>query len=116
MTRGLKFVKLDRDTLKLLIFTNLLFANNKDLLSQIGYILVLANEKNRANIVHWLLIKYKRIMRNILALELYTLTHGYNIEALIKTTINKILQLNLLVILCINSKLLYNCLIKLGTI
>ena len=54
-------------------------------------------------------------MRSILALELYTLTYRYDIGALIKITINKILQLNLLIVLCTNSKLLYNYLVKLGT-
>jgi len=49
--RGLKFVKLDVDALRLLVFTDASFANNKDLLSQIGYVLVLA-DTTKANIVH----------------------------------------------------------------
>ena len=81
-------MKLNYNTLKLLVFTNLLFINNKDFLSQIKYILILINKKNRANIVYQLLIKYKRIIRSILALKLYALTYKYNIKTLIKTTIN----------------------------
>jgi hypothetical protein len=50
--RGLKFVKLDVDTLRLLVFTDASFANNKDLSSQIGYVLVLADASNNANIVY----------------------------------------------------------------
>jgi len=45
-------MKLNYNTLKLLVFTNLLFINNKDFLSQIKYILILINKKNRANIVY----------------------------------------------------------------
>ena len=52
LTRGLKFIKLDRDILKLLIFTDSLFANNKDLSSQIRYIFILADKKNQANIIY----------------------------------------------------------------
>jgi len=50
--RGLKFVKLDIKTLQLLMFTDALFTNNKDLSSQIGYVIVLANTTKKANIVH----------------------------------------------------------------
>jgi len=46
------YVKLDINILRLLIFIDALFANNKDLLSQIGYILVLADIINKANIIY----------------------------------------------------------------
>jgi len=46
------YIKLDINTLRLLVFTDALFTNNRDLLSQIGYILVLADITNKANIVH----------------------------------------------------------------
>jgi hypothetical protein len=41
--RGIHFVKLEKDLLKLLVFTDTSFANNKDLSLQIRYILVLAD-------------------------------------------------------------------------
>jgi len=81
------FVKLDINILRLLTFTNALFANNKDLLLQIGYILVLEDALYKANIIHWLLIKYKRVTRSVLALELYIMAYRFNIGAAIKSTI-----------------------------
>ena len=45
------FVKLDINTLRLFAFTNALFANNKDLSSQIEYILVLKDALHKANII-----------------------------------------------------------------
>jgi hypothetical protein len=45
-------VKLDRNTLQLLVFTDAAFANNKDLLSQMGALLVAADTNNDANILH----------------------------------------------------------------
>ena len=50
--KGLKFVKLDINTLQLLVFTDASFTNNKDLSSQIGYVLILADATKKANIVH----------------------------------------------------------------
>ena len=43
------------------------------------------------------------------------MAHGFDIAAAIKTTVDKALQINLPLILCIDSKSLYNCLVKLGT-
>jgi hypothetical protein len=52
LIRGLSFIKLDIKTFQLLIFTDSSFANNKDLLLQIRYILVLVDLLNKANIVY----------------------------------------------------------------
>ena len=71
----------------MLIFTNSLFINNKDLLLQIRYILVLADLLNKANIVYWSLVKYKRITKSILASKLYTMAYSFNISTVIKAII-----------------------------
>ena len=81
------FVKLDINILRLLAFTNASFANNKDLLLQIGYILVLEDALYKANIIYQLLIKYKRVTRSVLALELYVIAYRFNIGAAIKLTV-----------------------------
>ena len=67
------------------------FANNKDLLSQIGFIIVLTDYNQDINILHWSLIKYKQVTCSILAFKLYALAHSFNIAAIIKVTIQKIL-------------------------
>jgi len=67
------------------------FANNKDLSSQIGYVLILVDALNKANIVYWSLIKCKRVTRSVLALELYSIAHGFDIGAIIKSTLDKVL-------------------------
>ena len=81
------YVKLDINTLRLLVFTDALFINNKDFFLQIGYILVLVDIINKANIVHWSLIKYKRITRSVLAFELYAMAYRFDIGAVIKSTV-----------------------------
>ena len=43
------------------------------------------------------------------------MAHGFDIGTTIKSTVDKILQVNLPLILCTNSKSLYNCLVRLGT-
>jgi hypothetical protein len=60
-------------------------------------------------------MKYKRVTRSILALELYGIAHGFNIGDLVKTTINRILEIEVLLVVYIDSKSLYEYLVKLGT-
>jgi hypothetical protein len=43
------------------------------------------------------------------------MAHGFDIRASIKSTVDKALGINLPLVLYIDSKSLYNCLIKLGT-
>ena len=114
--RGLKFIILEAKTLQLLVFIDASFTNNKDLSSQIGYIIILANATKKANIIYQSLIKYKRVTKSVLASKLYRIAYSFNIAIAIKSTVDKVLQINLPLILCTNSKLLYNCLIRLGTI
>src|SRR6266480_3773063 len=114
-TRGLHYVPLDLDSLQLIIFTDASFANNKDLSSQISFIIVLA-DRNQANILHWSSIKCKRITRSVLAAELYAMSHSFDKEIVIKTTIEKILNRSIPLIVYTDSKSLYDCLVKLGTI
>ena len=111
INRGLKFIKLDINTLQLLVFIDASFTNNKDLSLQIRYIIILANTTKKANIIYWSLVKYKRIIQSVLAFKLYSIAYGFNISTIIKSIINKILQVNLLLVLYTNFKSLYNCLI-----
>ena len=108
-------MRLERESLQLLVFTDALFANNKDYSSQIGYILVLADRHNNANVLHWSSIKCKRVTRSVLASELYRIAHSFDIGIAIKSTISNMLQIKLLLILCTDSKSLFDCLTKLGT-
>ncbi|EED13482.1 hypothetical protein TSTA_097380 [Talaromyces stipitatus ATCC 10500] len=115
--RGLRFVRLDLDLLCLVIFADLSFANNKDFSSQIGFVIVLVDAVNNENIVHWSLIKCKRVIRSVLASKLYAMVHGFDSAASIKSTTTQLLHLTkpLPLVICTDSKSLYECLVKLGT-
>ena len=78
--------------------------------------MVLADLLNKVNIVYWSLVKCKRITKSVLAFELYAMAYSFNIRATIKAIVELQFNISLLLILCTDSKSIYKCLIKLGTI
>ena len=108
-------MKLEKESLRLIVFTDASFANNKDLSSQIGYVLVLADGTGHANIIHWSSTKCKRVTRSVLASELYGMAHGFDMGASVKSTVDRALEMDLPLVVCTDSKSLYECLVKLGT-
>ena len=114
-SRGLRYVKLNQNTLQLVVFTDSSFANNKDLSSQIGYIICFSDAINKANIIYWSSIKCKWVTRSVLAAELYGMAHDFDIGAVIKAIFGKMLKSVVSLILYTDSKSLYDCLVKLGT-
>lgn len=137
--RGIRFVQLDPTSLKLVVFTDASFANNLNFTSQIGYVICLANQFNKANIIDWSSTKCKQVTRSVLASELYTMIHSFDAGSVIKSTVEKIMTsstsvsisasdnssistsdlsaptsrlLPLPMIVCTDSKSLYDCLVN----
>jgi hypothetical protein len=61
-------------------------------------------------------MKYKRVTRSILASKLYSIAYGFNISGLVKSIINKALEIEVPLVIYIDSKSLYEYLVKLGII
>ncbi|KHJ34316.1 hypothetical protein EV44_g4291 [Erysiphe necator] len=106
LDRGLNNVVLNLRHAKLFIFVDASFANNEDLSSQIGYIIVIANETNQED-------------HKFAITEIYGMVGGVDMGYAIATTINLIFsQLDLPeipIIVCTDSYSLYECIVKLGT-
>jgi hypothetical protein len=121
--------------LKLFVFVDGSFANNKDFSSQIGYLIILANEilnetsnENstgtkeftiKGNLIYYSSTKSKRVTRSVLASEIHGMVGGDNMAITINTTIKMITdQLGFshpAITVYTDSYSLYECLVKLGT-
>jgi hypothetical protein len=135
LDRGIRYIVLELDHLKLFIFVDGSFANNKDFSSQIRYVMILADENEtptangnpngtdrftiKGNLIHYSSTKCKRVTRSVLASEIYGMAGGVNMAVAVNTTIKMITdQLGFshpAIIVYTDSYSLYECLVKLGT-
>ena len=129
LDRGIEYIALDLDYMKLFVFVDSSFANNKDFSSQIRYLIILSNETAnetangideftiKGNLIHYSSTKSKRVTRSVLASEIYGMVGGVDMAIAINITIRMITsQLGLppiVIIVCTDSYSLYECLVKL---
>lgn len=78
--QNLHYIKFNQNILKLVIFINLLFANNTNMLLQINYLFCFAHAINEINIIYLFLVKCKRIIYTILADKLYKMIYRFDIR------------------------------------
>ena len=126
MDRGIKYIALDLKQVKLFIFINGSFTNNKNFSSQISYLIILINKTKgtnkfiiKGNLIYYSSIKSKRVTRSVLASEIYGIIGGINMAITINITI-KIITRQLefsqtLIIVYTDLYSLYKCLVKLST-
>jgi hypothetical protein len=127
LDRGLRYVPVNLINAKLIVFVDGLFANNKDLSSQLGFVLMLVNKSAnvnntfliRGNVIHYSLTKCKRVTQSVLASKIYSIVNGFNIGIAIATTLRIITERlgipAIPLVICTDSYSLYECLVKLGT-
>ena len=70
---GLKFVNLDKESLRLQLFTDASFANANKRKSQLGLVVVLSDKHGRGNIIHYGSTTCKRLARSVMAADLHAL-------------------------------------------
>ena len=126
LNRGLRYVTVNLMEAKLMVFVDGSFANNKDLSSQLGFVLMLVNESAdtntftiRGNVIHYSSTKCKRVTRSVLASEIYGMVNGFDIGIAIATTLRIITERlglpAITLVICTDSYSLYECIVKLGT-
>ena len=92
--RGIKYISLNLEQVKLFIFINGSFANNKDFSSQISYLIILINKTEetdkftiKGNLIHYSSTKSKRVIKSILASKIYKIVGGVNMAIIINIII-----------------------------
>lgn len=106
---GLRFVPLG-GSIRLATFVDSSFADNKDLSSQLGFVVALVDADGNANIIHYSTVKSRRVTRSVLAAELYALAAGFDSAASFRPALNDIVGKEVPLVAYTDSKSLYDAL------
>ena len=109
---GLTYVNLDLNTCRIVLLSDASFANNVDLKSQLGYLILLVDGSNKCNILHYGSNRCKRVCRSVMAAELHALTLGFDYAIIIREMLNEILGRMLKIEAMIDSKTVFNVIAK----
>ena len=92
--RGIKYITLNLEQVKLFVFINSSFINNKDFSFQISYLIILINKTKgtnkfviKGNLIYYSSIKSKRVTRSVLAFKIYGMVKSVNIAIIINIII-----------------------------
>ncbi len=96
------------DTAEIHVFADASFATNKDLSSQLGYVILLVDDKGNCSFLSWSTSKCKGVTRSVLAAELYALAHGFDAGFALSHTVCKLLGRKMKVQVFTDSRTLFD--------
>lgn len=70
---GLKYKKLEKDTLEKVMNSDGFFSGSNDVSSQVGFIIIEAHKDQNASIIDYSCIKLRMIVRSVLGAEIFVL-------------------------------------------
>ena len=109
---GIRFVPLDLDNCRLMLFTDSSFANTDKGKSQLGFVVILADKSGKGNILHYGSTMSKRIARSVLAVELLALVHGFDQAYVVQDMLRQITGKTIDIDAFIDSQTLFNLVAK----
>lgn len=108
----LKNVPLDKVSLQLRVYTDGSFANNSDLSSQLGCLILLAAETGRCVILSFRSYKCTRVTRSVLAAEVVTFANGFDHGMLSQEQLSALYGFHMPLRILNDSKSLFDVVVK----
>ena len=108
----LHYPKLDRKTLHLRTYADSSHANNKDLSTQLGFIICLCDSKNNVAIISYRSYKCRRKTRSALASECHAFADAFDYSYLLKYDIEQLLQQRIPLQMFTDSKSLFDVIVR----
>lgn len=104
----LSYGRLDRKTLHLRAYADASFATNDDNSSQLGYIVLLADASNRCHVLSYASRKSRRVVRSIMAGEIYAFADAFDKAFVIKYDLERIYRQHLPLVMLTDSKQMFD--------
>lgn len=110
----LRFVRLDMDSLRIVTISDSSFNNAGNNYSQMGYLILLVDGNNNANIIQYSSKKCRRVTRSVMAAELLALVSAFDDAFFLQHTLDEILGYKIPIDSYIDSRTTFNCVAKNG--
>ena len=104
----LKYHKLDINSLHIRVYSDASFASNEDNSSQLGYIIMLADRNDNVHVLSYCSKKSKRIVRSIMAGEVFAFSAAFDQAYVIRHDIQRILGIEIGITMYTDSKQLFD--------
>ena len=110
--QALKFSKLDHSRLRLQVYSDASYGNNLDGSSQLGYIIFLADDKDKCQLLFWSSHKSKRVSRSVLGCETMAFADAFDMAFAMKNDICKMKSLDIPIVMLADSLSLFDVITK----
>lgn len=104
----LKYPKLDKDSLRLQVYSDASYATNADNSSQLGYIIFLADKSNNCQPLAWSSHKAKRVNRSVLGSEIMAFADAFDMAFVLKHDIEAMIKKTLPIVMITDSLSLFD--------
>lgn len=101
---GIRPFHLDFETLQLTAFADATVASNKNMSSQLGYLLAFVDAAGNANILHYASRKSRHVARSLLVVEIFVLTSLFDAASTIRVSFDAVLGQMIDMKIYVNSK------------
>ncbi|CDF38174.1 unnamed protein product [Chondrus crispus] len=108
----LTFLKLDHDTLRLVVYANSSFNNREESRSQLGFIIVLADKSEKCAVLHYASYKSRRVARSSMGGEKLAFVDAFDCSFLLRHDISRMLGRHIPLIMLTDSKILFDVLTR----
>ncbi len=115
-TIGIALPKLDSPFLYIVGYADAAFANNYDMASQLGFIVVLKNKNDPAAIVHYGSWKCSRVTRSVLGSEAYAFSHALDFVLALARDMSALFSRKISTVMFTDSKCPFDAVTKLSTV
>lgn len=99
---------MDRETLHLRAYSDASFANNDELSSQRGYIVLLSDGDNNCHVLSYSSKKARRVVRSIMAGEVYAFADAFDTAFILKHDLERIYHQHLPLVMLPDSKQMFD--------
>ena len=110
--QGLNYVPLNLGKARLVLMTDASFANASGMKSQLGYILLMADDKGDCNVLHYASNRCKRVARSVMAAELFALVIGFDYAYLVRDLILELTGIEMMIEALVDSKTVFDVIAK----